>query len=417
MSVSSAQGKSFDIDKRLIWNAWKQVKQRQGAPGIDGQTIERFEADLQGNLYKLWNRMSSGTYFPSPVRVVEIPKPGSEQKRALGVPTVYDRVAQTAVAMLLDDLVDPVFHDDSYGYRKGRSALDAVATCRQRCWKSDWVIDLDIKGFFDNVPWDRILETVAHHTDLKWVRLYVQRWLAAPVQHPDGAVIARDRGTPQGAPISPLLSNLFMHYAFDCWIIRVIPDVQFERYCDDVIVHCASEQQARQVRDLIAGRLAEFGLQLHPDKTKIVYCKDDDRRDDHDVTSFTFLGYTFAPRRAKNRWGGYFVSFLPAVSRVEVVRMQREVRSWHLPRRSDKSLRDLARMFNRVVQGWINYYGAFYKSMLYPLFQHLNRKLAMWAMRKYRRLKRRERHATAWLRIIAGREPRLFAHWSFGVRP
>ena len=270
MSVSSAQGKSFDIDKRLIWEAWKQVKQRGGAPGIDGQTIAQFEADLEGQLYKLWNRMSSGTYFPSPVKVVEIPKPGSDQMRTLGVPTVYDRVAQTAVAMLLDELVDPVFHDDSYGYRHGRSALDAVAACRQRCWRSDWVIDLDVKGFFDNVPHDRILAAVAHHTDLKWVLLYVGRWLVAPARQPDGSVVERDRGTPQGAPISPLLSNLFMHYAFDAWVARELPGIQFERYCDDVIVHCASEQQARDVLGRIADRLAEFGLQLHPDKTRIV---------------------------------------------------------------------------------------------------------------------------------------------------
>jgi len=413
----SVKDKPFEIDKRLIWDAWKQVRERQGAPGIDAQTIEQFEADLQGQLYKLWNRMSSGSYFPSAVRLVEIPKPGTDQTRMLGVPTVYDRVAQTAVAMLLDEIVDPVFHEDSYGFRRGRSALDAVATCRQRCWKSDWVIDLDIKGFFDNVPWQQILAAVAHHTDLRWVLMYVERWLAAPVQHPDGSVVERAKGTPQGAPVSPVLANLFMHYAFDAWMQRRFPHIEFERYCDDVIVHCDSEVQARHVRDAIAGRLAEFGLELHPDKTRIVYCKDDDRRDDHEVTSFTFLGYTFRPRRAKNRWGKPFVSFLPAVSRDNVVRMRREVRSWHLPRRSDKSLRDLAQMFNPIVRGWINYYGAFYKSMLYPLFQHLNRKLVLWAMRKYRRLRNRERRATAWLREIASREPALFAHWSFGVQP
>jgi hypothetical protein len=239
----------------------------------------------------------------------------------------------------------------------------------------------------------------------------------SPTVNQDGTLVARDRGTPQGSAISPLLANLFMHYAFDVWMDREFPGVRFERYCDDVIVHCASEAQARQVRDAIAGRLAEFGLELHPDKTRIVYCKDDDRRGDYPVTSFTFLGYTFRPRRAKNRWGKYFVSFLPAVSREQVVRMQREVCSWHLPRRSDKSLRDLALMVNRVVQGWINDYGAFYKSMLYPLLNYLNRKLIMWATRKYRRLRRRERGAAAWLRAIASREPRLFAHWAFGVRP
>ncbi len=337
MGISGGQGKPFEIDKRLIWEAWKQVKKNQGAPGIDGQTIEQFEQDLKGNLFKLWNRMSSGTYFPSPVRVVEIPKPGTAGKRALGIPTVYDRVAETAVSMLLEEIVDPVFHDDSYGYRKGRSALDAVGVCRERCWRSSWVIDLDIKGFFDNIPHDRILAAVAHHTDLKWVLLYVQRWLAAPVQQQDGSVARRGKGTPQGAPISPLISNLFMHYAFDAWISRECPGVRFERYCDDVIVHCASEQQARHVRDKIAGRLAEFGLELHPDKTKVVYCRDDDRRGDHDTTSFTFLSYTFRPRLAKNRYGKHFVSFLPAVSKDQVVRMQREIRTWRIPRRSDKS--------------------------------------------------------------------------------
>ena len=417
MGMSGVQGKSFEIDKRLIWEAWKQVKKNQGAPGIDGQTIEQFEQDLKGNLFKLWNRMSSGTYFPSPVRVVEIPKPGTAGKRALGIPTVYDRVAETAVSMLLEEIVDPVFHDDSYGYRKGRSALDAVGVCRERCWRSSWVIDLDIKGFFDNIPHDRILAAVAHHTDLKWVLLYVQRWLAAPVQQQDGPVARREKGTPQGAPISPLISNLFMHYAFDAWLSRECPGVRFERYCDDVIVHCASEQQARHVRDKIAGRLAEFGLELHPGKTKVVYCRDDDRRGGHDTTSFTFLSYTFRPRLAKNRYGKHFVSFLPAVSKDQVVRMQREIRTWRIPRRSDKSLQDLAHMFNRIVQGWINYYGFFYKSMLYPLLRHLNRKLTMWAMRKYKRLRRRERAATAWLRTIASRDPRLFAQWKFGVTP
>jgi RNA-directed DNA polymerase len=258
---------------------------------------------------------------------------------------------------------------------------------------------------------------VAHHTDLKWVLMYVQRWLTAPMQYADGSVVGREKGTPQGAPISPLLSNLFMHYALDVWISREYPGIQFERYGDDVIVHCASEDQAREVLGRIAGRLAEFGLELHPNKTRIVYCKDADRREDHDNTSFTFLSYTFRPRLAKNRWGKHFVSFLPAVSRDEVVRMQREIRSWHLPRRSDKSLQDLAHMFNPIVRGWINYYGYFYKSMLYPVLKHLNRKLTMWAMRKYRRLKRRERRARERLRTIASREPTLFAHWKFGVHP
>lgn len=392
-------------------------RDNQGAPGVDGVSIEEFERDLQGNLFKLWNRMSSGSYFPSAVRAVEIPKPHGSGTRVLGVPSVVDRIAQTAAAMILEPEVEPVFHPDSYGYRPKRSALDAVMTCRERCWRNDWVVDLDIKGFFDTVPWDRILAAVAHHTDQKWVLLYVDRWLKAPVQAQDGSVLQRDRGTPQGSPISPLLTNLFMHYAFDAWMTREFPSIPFERYCDDGVAHCRTEAQARLVRDAVAARLAEFGMELHAEKTRIVYCKDADRRGDHEVTSFVFLGYEFRPRLSKNRWGKHFVNFTPAVSRAAVVRMSREMRSWHIPRRSDKSLRDLALMFNRIVQGWLNYYGRFYKSMLYPLLQQLNQKLVLWAMKKYRRLRRRERRTRQWLRTIARQYPWLFAHWRFGAYP
>ena len=273
----------------------------------------------------------------------------------LGVPTISDRIAQTVAKMYLEPKVEPVFHPDSYGYRPGKSALDAVGTCRQRCWRADWVIDLDIKAFFDSVPWDLILKAVEYHTDQKWVLLYVRRWLQAPIQKPDGTLVTRDRGTPQGSAISPLLANAFMHYAFDAWMTQEFPGIPFERYCDDAVVHCGSERQARQVRDAIAARLAQVGLELHPDKTRIVYCKDDDRRGDHEATSFTFLGYTFRPRLAKSKYGKHFVSFLPAVSKDAVKAMGAEIRSWHWAERSDKSLDDLARMFNSVVQGWINY--------------------------------------------------------------
>jgi RNA-directed DNA polymerase len=319
--------------------------------------------------------------------------------------------------MYLEPNVEPVFHPDSYGYRPNKSALDAVGACRERCWRTDWVIDLDIKKFFDTVPHDLVLKAVAHHTDQRWILLYVRRWLQAPMQQPDGTLVARDRGTPQGSAISPLLANLFMHYAFDAWMARTYPDLTFERYCDDAVVHCRSEAQAHRVRAAIADRLAQVGLELHPDKTRVVYCQDVDRRGEHEVTAFTFLGYTFRPRLARNKYGKHFVSFLPAVSRDAVTTMSRKIRSWHIARRSDKSLTDLARMFNSVVQGWINYFGRFYKSMLYPLFKRLNRALVRWACRKYKRLKRRERRATRWLAEIARRDPGLFAHWRLGVRP
>jgi RNA-directed DNA polymerase len=417
VSEPKQQDKSFQISKWVVWEAFQRVKANKGAAGVDDQPIAEFEQDRDKNLYRIWNRLSSGSYFPPPVKAVEIPKAGGKGVRVLGVPTVADRVAQTVVRMYLEPSVEPVFHPDSYGYRPKKSALDAVGVCRQRCWRSDWVIDLDIRAFFDTVPHDLVLKAVAHHTDQRWILLYVKRWLRAPLQQTDGTLVARDRGTPQGSAISPLLANLFMHYAFDTWMVRQFPGVQFERYCDDAVVHCRSESQAHQVRDAIAARLAQVGLELHPDKTRIVYCKDADRRDDHEVTSFTFLGYEFRPRLAKSRTGHHFVSFLPAVSTAAMKAMGREIRSWHLARRSDKSLDDLARMFNSIVQGWINYYGRFYKSRLLYFLRRLNRHLTRWACRKYKRLKRRERRAMGWLAEIAQRSPRLFAHWRLGARP
>jgi len=417
VSEPKLQDKPFDISKWVVWEAFQRVKANKGAAGVDDQSIAEFERDRDKNLYRIWNRLSSGSYFPPPVKAVEIPKAGGRGVRVLGVPTVADRVAQTVVRMYLEPHVEPIFHPDSYGYRPKKSALDAVGTCRQRCWRNDWVIDLDIRAFFDTVPHDLVLKAVAHHTDQRWVLLYVQRWLTAPLQQADGTRVARDRGTPQGSAISPLLANLFMHYAFDAWMVREHPTIGFERYCDDVVVHCRSESQAHRVRDAIAARLTQVGLELHPDKTRIVYCKDADRRDDHEITSFTFLGYEFRPRLAKNKFGKHFVSFLPAVSPDAMRAMGREIRSWHLARRSDKSLDDLARMFNSVVQGWINYYGRFYRSRLLQFLRRLNRHLTRWACRKYRRLKRRERRAMGWLAEIARRSPRLFAHWRLGARP
>ena len=418
VNESKPQDKPFQIDKMAVWEAFVRVKSNKGAAGVDDQSIEEFEANRDRNLYRIWNRLSSGSYFPPSVRAVEIPKAGGKGVRVLGVPTVADRIAQTVVRMYLEPKVEPIFHQDSYGYRPGKSALDAVGTCRQRCWRADWVIDLDIRAFFDTVPWDLVLKAVAYHTDQAWILLYVERWLKAPLQQPDGTLVARDRGTPQGSAISPLLANLFMHYAFDAWMVRQFPAVQFERYCDDAVVHCRSEKQARYVRDAIAARLAQVGLELHPDKTRIVYCKDADRRGSYELTKFTFLGYEFRPRLAKNRHGKNFVSFLPAVSTEAMKAMGREIRSWHMAKRSDMSLNDLARMFNNVVQGWINYYGRFYKSRLLYFLRGLNNHLVRWVCRKYhQRLRNRERRAMAWLAEIARRSPRLFAHWRLGARP
>ncbi|MCK5650633.1 MAG: group II intron reverse transcriptase/maturase, partial [Gemmatimonadetes bacterium] len=324
-----SEAKPYSISKKLVWEAYQRVKANRGAAGVDGESLGMFEKDLKGNLYKVWNRMSSGSYFPPPVRLVEIPK-DSGGKRLLGIPTVADRVAQTVVKLVLEPEVEPKLHPDSYGYRPGRSALDAVGTARKRCWATDWVIDLDIKAFFDSIPHDLVERAVAHHTDLAWVRLYVGRWLRAPEQRMDGTLRERGKGTPQGGVVSPLLANLFLHYAFDMWMQRMFPRVCFERYADDAIVHCASEGQAREVLAAIRDRLAQCGLELHPTKTRIVYCKDDDRPGDYEYVSFDFLGYTFRPRRAKNRWGKHFVSFLPAISTASAKKIRKKIREWRM---------------------------------------------------------------------------------------
>lgn len=412
-----SSSKPFAISKRAVWEAYLRVKANQGAAGVDGESIAEFERNLKGNLYKLWNRLSSGSYHPPPVRAVEIPKRGGSGVRTLGVPTVADRIAQTVVRLYLEPVVEPHFHPDSYGYRPGRSALDAVGACRERCWRHDWVIDLDIRSFFSSVDHELMLRAVRRHTELRWILLYVERWLKAPLQREDGTLEQRDRGTPEGSAISPLLANLFLHYAFDAWIAREFPDVQFERYCDDVVVHCVSERQARVVLDAITRRLADCRLELQADKTRIVYCRDADRRGSHEHERFDFLGYTFRPRLSRSRHGKHFVNFSPAVSDEAARAIRREIRSWRLQLRSDKTLRDLARMFNVIVQGWINYYGRFYRSWLYPSLRRINDYLVRWAMRKYKRLRRHPARARRFLAQVARREPNLFAHWRIGLRP
>jgi RNA-directed DNA polymerase len=315
-----SSGKSFEISKWEVWEAYQQVKRNRGAAGVDGVSIAEFETDLKNNLYRIWNRMSSGTWFPPAVRAVEIPKPHGGGTRVLGIPCLADRVAQTVVARRLEAVVEPVFHEDSFGYRPGCSALEAVERCRGRCWRRDWVVDLDVAKFFDSVPWDLIVKAVEAHTDVPWVVLYVQRWLAAPVQMPDGTVAERDRGTPQGSPISPVLANLFMHYAFDAWLEREFPTVQCERYADDAVLHCVTERQAHRVLAALHERMAKVGLRLHPDKTRIVYCEDGARRGLYGHTSFTFLGFTFRVRDARATDGRVFLAFLPAISKVALHR-------------------------------------------------------------------------------------------------
>ncbi len=408
--------KPYDIPKALIWEAFQCVKANGGAAGVDRESIAQFESRLRDNLYKLWNRLCSGSYFPPPVKGVPIPKK-SGGVRMLGVPTVADRVAQTAVKLLLEPQIDPMFHPNSYGYRPGRSALDAIALVRRRSWDYDWVVEFDIKGLFDNIDHDLLMKALRKHCQTPWVLLYVQRWLKAPMQSAGGELVQRTRGTPQGGVVSPLLANLFLHYAFDVWVTRHLRSVRFCRYADDGVVHCKSLAQAKLALHRIGERLRACGLELHPGKTRIVYCQDVNRRHAYPDVQFTFLGYTFRPRKAVDKYQRVYVNFAPAVSRDALKAMRQTIRGWHLQLMCDRELSELATMFNPVLRGWQQYYGRFHGSAMSVIWKRMNDYLVRWMMRKYKTLARHKTRARHALGRLARRFPKAFVHWEMGCLP
>ena len=408
--------KPFTISKDLVLQAYLRVKENRGSAGMDGLSLEVFDKDRRKHLYRLWNRMSSGSYMPCAVLLVEIPKK-TGGKRPLGIPTITDRITQTVVTMTLEPDLDKIFHEDSHGYRPGKSALEAVGKTRQRCWRYDWVLDLDIKGFFDNIPHDLLMKAVRKHTDCKWVLLYIERWLKAAVQQEDGTLTERTKGTPQGAVISPLLANLFLHYCMDEWLRIKYPQCPFERYADDSVIHCQSKEQAEQLKEALQERLKACGLEMHRDKTRIVYCKDEDRNKSYPHVSFDFLGYTFRSRKSRNRQGKFFTGFLPAVSDKAGKAIREKIREWKLSARSGSDINTLAAEVNPVLRGWINYYGHYYKSELQDVLKYLNLILKKWARQKYKKLHSHKTKASKWLVTLYQRAPYLFAHWRIGVRP
>jgi RNA-directed DNA polymerase len=403
--------KPLPITKRMVWEAYQRVARNGQAAGVDGQSLEDFAKDLKNNLYILWNRMASGSYFPPPVKRVEIPK-ASGGVRPLGIPTVADRVAQMVVKQFLEPDLEPVFDPDSYGYRPGKSAHQAVEVARKRCWKYDWVVDLDIEAFFDSIDHEFLMRAIRCHTQDRWVLLYLERWLKAPVLLPDGSLQDPLMGTPQGGVISPLLANLFLHYAFDSWMRRTYPSIPFERYADDAICHCRTQQEAEKLRLALEARLADCHLRLHPLKTQVVYCKDSNRRANYPRLQFTFLGFTFRPRMAKNRWGKLFTNFLPAVSPQALKRMRERIRGWRLRQHAPLSLADIARSLNPILRGWWQYYGRFYPTELWSkLFCHFDERLGAWLRQKYKSLRGHRGRSLRLLNRMAQQRPELFVHW------
>jgi group II intron reverse transcriptase/maturase len=409
-----ATNKPFMIDKRQVYEAYKAVRSSNGGAGVDGQTIEAFEADLKSNLYKIWNRMCSGSYFPPPVRAVAIPKKTGGE-RILGVPTVSDRIAQMVVKQMIEPELDPLFLADSYGYRPRKSALDAVGVTRQRCWKYDWILEFDIKGLFDNISHDLLLTAVRKHVNCQWALLYIERWLTAPMER-DGKTIERNRGTPQGGVVSPILSNLFLHYAFDLWMKRTHPDLPWCRYADDGLVHCRTEQEAEAVKAALQARLTDCQLEMHPTKTKIVYCKDGKRRGQYPNVTFDFLGYQFRPRTVRNsRSDELFCSFTPAVSPSALAAIRTKVRDLNIRKLTVRTLDDISSALNPLLRGWIQYYGKFNLSALEPMLRHVNLTVRGWVMRKFKRFQGRKVAAAIFLEKMVRLRPALFEHWRIGL--
>ena len=409
--------KPFSISGQIIYAAWKEVKGNKGSAGIDRISTKEYEDNLDKNLYKLWNRMKSGTYFPQPVRLVEIPKKNGG-KRPLGIPTVNDRIAQNVVVLYINERLDKEFHKDSYAYRPKCSAIDAIATARQRCWKYDWVLDMDISKFFDTIDHELLMRAVRRHVNEKWILLYIERWLKVSYETGKGERIERTMGVPQGAVISPVLANLFMHYVFDKWMKIHYPHIPFERYADDTICHCRTKAEAQQMQAIIMNRLSECKLSLNEEKTRIVYCKSSLRKENHENIAFDFLGYTFRPRETRNRrTGKIFTSFLPAISRKSKNHIHETIRGWKLTRKTDLKVSELDTEMQASVRGWINYYGKFYQSNLKQVLQVLNKAIVRWARRKYKRFKRSFKQADQWLKKVYDKNPKLFYHWCHGIIP
>lgn len=406
-----SESKQYEIPKKVVIEAYKKVKANKGSAGIDGVDFETFEKELINNLYRIWNRMSSGSYFPSPVLAVEIPKKTGGTRR-LGIPTISDRIAQMVARMYVEPVVEPMFSEDSYGYRPKKSAIDAIEITRKRCWRYDYVIELDVKGLFDNIDHELLMRVVERHIKEKWVCLYIKRWLETPFVTRDGQIIERTSGTPQGGVISPVLANMFLHYVFDMWMVRNFPKAPFERYADDGVIHCRTKEEALWIKEKLTRRFEECKLELHPVKTRIVYCKDKDRNKNEELTEFDFLGYTFKAVYIKCKNGKIRHNFIASVSKASSKNLREKIKAMEVHKKTGCKIDIIAEMINPLVRGWINYFGRFNPSAMRGTLQCIERRLVKWAMCKYKNFRGRRHRAEKWLCTIRKREPKLFAHWS-----
>ena len=406
--------RTIPISRQMVWLAYKKVRANQGSAGVDSVSMEEFDANRVKHLYKLWNRMASGSYFPPPVKEVEIPKKDGKVRK-LGIPTISDRIGQMVVKEYIEPRLEKIFSTNSYGYRPNKNAHQALESVRKNCWKTDWVIDLDIKGFFDNINHDKLMLAVEKHVPEKWARLYIARWLSTPVLTKSGELVAKQgKGTPQGGVISPLLANLFLHYGFDKWLEQIDTTVTFTRYADDVIVHCRSRTHAEQTLKSIEQRMKEVGLELHPEKTKIVYCRDYRRQEKYPEVKFDFLGYSFQPRTTKSKTrSGLFLGFDCAISISSRKRIADKLGDLKVERLNFKSIVGIAQHLNPMIRGWINYYGKFRISTLQKVFRLLHKRIVRWARKRYKRYKTSLKRGFQWLKRVQEQYPTLFYHWQF----